>query len=132
MVGYETVLGFATRADILAGAESDATPDPYDASGIIENGVVRFDMKVIAGDALTWLIKVESGDGSNFAEVNVNTSTEGADPVVGEWQTYTFPLSDFADIGLNPTAVDVILIFPAWGTGAGAVYRIDNLVVSPY
>ena len=28
---------------------------------------------------------------------------------------------------LDVSAIDVLMIFPAWGEGEGAVYRIDNL-----
>jgi hypothetical protein len=50
--------------------------------------------------------------------------------VVGVWQTYTFNLSDLSAAGLDVSAIDVVLVFPAWGTGDGAVYRIDNMVIS--
>jgi hypothetical protein len=47
--------------------------------------------------------------------------------VTGEWQTYTFNLSDLAMGGLDLSAIDVVMVFPTWGTGDGAVYRIDNV-----
>jgi hypothetical protein len=51
-------------------------------------------------------------------------------PVTGEWQTYTYSLQDLSVAGLDVSAIDVVLVFPAWGTGDGAVYRIDNVVIS--
>ena len=48
------------------------------------------------------------------------------DPVAGVWQTYTFDLLTLADAGLDLSAIDVVMVFPAWGAGAGAVYRVDN------
>ncbi|MFP3416503.1 hypothetical protein SB773_34260, partial [Bacillus sp. SIMBA_074] len=51
---------------------------------------------------------------------------EGLAPVAGQWQTYTFPLASLAAAGLDVSAIDVVMIFPAWGSGEGAVYRVDN------
>lgn len=62
-----------------------------------------------------WLFKVESVDAASFAEVDLSTSVEQAAPVVGEWQKYTFKLSDLANAGLDVSAIDVLMIFPAWG-----------------
>jgi len=55
---------------------------------------------------------------------------EGVAPVVGEWQTYTFSLQALASAGLDTSAIDVVMIFPAWGAGEGAVYRVDNAVIA--
>jgi beta-glucanase (GH16 family) len=122
-----TVLGFNARAEI------SSTPTVYDASALLTDGYLRFDMKVVTppnnADA-AWLMKIESSGAATFAELNLNTSVEGADPAVGVWQTYTFNLSDLSTAGLDVSAIDVVMVFPAWGTGEGAVYRIDNMVIS--
>ena len=68
---------------------------------------------------------------SDSGELNLNTSNEGQDPVPGEWQTYTFDILTLLDGGLDISQIDVVLIFPAWGAGLGAVYRIDNAVFKP-
>ncbi len=97
------------------------------------NGVVKFDLKVITppNDAsAAWLFKIEANDASTFAELALNKSIEGVDPVVGEWQTYTFPLQTLFDAGLDISGIDVLMFFPAWGTGEGAVYRIDNVAIT--
>lgn len=104
-----------------------------DASAILVNGVVKFDLKVITppNDAsAAWLFKIEANDASTFAELALNKSLEGVDPVVGEWQTYTFPLQTLFDAGLDISGIDVLMFFPAWGTGEGAVYRIDNVAIT--
>jgi hypothetical protein len=125
-----TVLGFSSRVEHLS---DEGTPTPFDASAMVESGSLSFDMNVVAPTAYTdsfWLMKIESAGASTFAELNLNTTVEGVDPVVGQWQTYTYPLSDLQAAGLDLSAIDVVLIFPAWGTGEGAVYRIDNLAIS--
>lgn len=100
----------------------------FDASSILTDGVLEFEMKVVNAPAAetTWLLKVESNGNTSFAEVALNTSTQGQDPVTGEWQTYTFPLLALSDAGLDVSGIDVVMIFPAWGTGEGALYRVDN------
>ena len=122
-----TVMGFNARA------EFSSAPTTFDASAMLADGYLRFDMKVISppnnADA-PWLMKIESAGAATFAELNVNTTVEGADPVTGAWQTYTFNLSDLSSAGLDVSAIDVVMVFPAWGTGEGAVYRIDNMVIS--
>ncbi len=122
-----TVMGFNARA------EFSSAPTTFDASAMLADGYLRFDMKVISppnnADA-AWLMKIESAGAATFAELNVNTTVEGADPVTGAWQTYTFNLSDLSSAGLDVSAIDVVMVFPAWGTGEGAVYRIDNMVIS--
>ena len=118
-----TVLGFNSR---------DAG-EPFNASGMLTNGSLRFEMKVVNPPATdtTWLLKVEADNNSSFAEFPLTASTEGAAPVAGEWQTYTFPLQQLSDAGLDLGNIDVIMIFPAWQTGSGAIYRVDNLTIAP-
>ena len=70
-----------------------------------------------------------SSDAATFAELNLNTSNEGAEPVVGQWQTYTRRLQDLSTAGLDVSAIDVVMVFPAWGTGEGAVYLLDNVMI---
>jgi len=118
----ETVQGFYSRE---AGT-------PFDASALLANGTISFEMKVVTppADGSTWLFKVEAGDAtSNSGEIPLNMSQEGLAPVTGEWQTYTFDLVTLLDAGLDISAIDVIMIFPAWGTGSGAVYRVDNVII---
>jgi beta-glucanase (GH16 family) len=119
-----TVMGFISREG------NTDTPAAFDASAILSNGVVQFDMKVTAmpGDA-AWLFKVESNGGDTAAEVPLLESVEASVPVADQWQTYTFNLSDLADSGLDVSAIDVLMIFPAWGAGDGAIYRVDNFKI---
>ena len=127
-----TVLGFSTRSDHFPdGFTGDSSP--FDASLLVDlNGTLSFDMKVVTVPpaASAWILKVEAGDGGpNTGDINLSSSTEGAEPVAGEWQTYTFPLSVLQDAGLDLSAIDVVMIFPAWGTGEGAEYLVSNLAI---
>jgi len=119
-----TVMGFISRAD------NTDTPAPFDATGILANGVIQFEMKVVAmpSDSSTpWLFKVEADNAASAVELPLSDSQEGAPPTLDVWQTYTFKLSDLADAGLDASAIDVLMIFPAWGSGEGAIYNIDNV-----
>ncbi|GEA08669.1 hypothetical protein KUL42_34300 [Alteromonas sp. KUL42] len=119
-----TVMGFITRP------ASGGGNTPFDATALTDGGLLQFDMRVVNApnnaDA-TWLFKVESNDASTAVELPLTESVEGQAPVEGEWQTYTFPFSDLQARGLDVSAIDVIMVFPAWGTGEGAVYRLDNV-----
>lgn len=126
-----TVNGFISREAFIT--DENGVASPYDASAMLEDGYVRFDMQITSLPATPdapWLFKIESDEGSSAVEMNLNMSTEGVEPVVGEWQTFTFPLQALADAGLNVSLIDVIMIFPAWGQGEGAVYRVDTVEIT--
>jgi hypothetical protein len=104
----------------------------YDAAAAVASGVVRFEMKLVSAPSdptSVWKFKIESGDATTAVELNLSDSQEGVAPVVGQWQTYTFPLQTLADAGLDASAIDVVMVFPAWGTGNGAVFRLDNALI---
>ena len=116
-----TVNGFISREEFIT--DPSGAPSPFDASGILEQGAVSFMMKVDSAPAnpdSTWMFKIESVGAATAFEMPLNTSTEGVDPVVGQWQTFTFPISTMAEAGLDISALDVVMIFPAWATGTGA------------
>ena len=117
-----TVMGFLASDDVY-----------YDASSLLANGIVTFDMKVVTAPndaSASWLFKIESGDADTAVELALSASQEGAEPVVGQWQTFSFSLQSLFDAGLDISAIDVLMVFPAWGTGDGAVYRIDNVAIT--
>lgn len=131
MIGADpTVMGFTTRAEFLTAP--DAKTSPFDATGILANGVIQFDLKVVTmpnDSSAVWMFKVEAGNGSTQAELALSASVEGTEPVEGQWQTYTYKLSDLANAGLDVSVIDVLMMFPAWGTGDGAIYRVDNVKI---
>ncbi|MFT5635714.1 MAG: hypothetical protein ACI89T_001168, partial [Cognaticolwellia sp.] len=117
-----TVMGFLANEAVY-----------YDASGIQQNGVVKFDMKMVSAPndaSAVWKFKIEAGDTTSAVEMDLTASQEGAAPVLGQWQTYTYSLVDLFDAGLDTSEIDVIMVFPAWGTGDGAVYRLDNVAIT--
>ncbi len=121
-----TVMGFISREG------NTDTPSPFDATGILANGVIQFDMKIVEmpnDPSAAWLFKVEADNAATAVELPLSESVEGVSPVANQWQTYTFKLADLADAGLDVSAIDVLMIFPAWGMGDGAVYRVDNVKI---
>ncbi len=111
----------------------DARPGKVsvDVTGIEAEGVIRFDMKVTSMPADTnaqWFLKLESSESSTGADILLNDSNEGVLPALDQWQTYTFPISTFVNKGLDVSAIDVFMLFPSWGAGKGAVYRVDNIM----
>jgi beta-glucanase (GH16 family) len=116
----ETVSGFTF---------GDATgPQSADLSAYA-GGTLEFDAMVVSaptsgGD--TWLLKVESENAAVFVEIPLSASEEGVAPVVGQWQHYTFPL-DTTLGAIDLSTVQVVLVFPPWGTSAGGVIQLDNV-----
>ena len=105
----------------------------FDASAILESGVVQFDMKVVSAPSdidAQWLFKIESIGASSAVELALLDSVEGQTPTTGQWQTYTFPLQQLFDAGLDISALNVVMVFPSWGMGNGTQYRIDNVIIA--
>ncbi len=118
-----TVQGFTSRdTDGAAGGM------PFDASSFADGGFLTFELKLVTQATLgprDWLIKLENPGGGTFAELPLTSA-----PVVGEWKTYTYSLAALAAGGLNLSNIDLFMFFPAFGAdSAGAVYRIDNVLI---
>lgn len=126
-----TVNGFISRKEFIK--DPAVSPTPFDASPLAATGTLSFAMKAVSmptNAGAAWKLKVESNNGATAVELDVTSSNEGKAPAVGVWQTYTFPLKKLADAGLDLSAIDVVMIFPAWGAGAGAVYQVDDLKIA--
>jgi hypothetical protein len=121
-----SVAGFSGRP-----SETDVGM-PFDASNLISTGTLSFDLKLetapISAPA-DWFLKIE---GAGNVEVNLSTSDEGhVTPVVDTWLTYTFPLSALdAAGGLDMSTINLFMVFPAYNDANGAVYLIDNFVIT--
>ncbi len=119
---YGQVTQFTINGDTVVGFNARDAVDGV-AFNTPAGTTLEFDLKVTAmptaGDT-NWMLKLEGG---GVAEVNLNTSAEGQAPMLDTWVHYTF---NVADLGL--TNVNLIMMFPAWGTGDGAEFSIDNVV----
>lgn len=134
---YEFVVGASPTVNGFISRSAFVTPpgvaSPFDASPLKDKGSISFDMLVVsppANPGSSWLFKVESNENSSAVELPLTASSEGVAPVTGQWQSYTFPLSMLDAAGLDLSAIDVVMIFPAWGSGEGAVYRVTNVKIS--
>ena len=129
-----TVFGFITRSEFLSPDPTvGASASPHNALGMIENGYVTFDLKVTSAplDAdAEWNFKIEADGNSGSSNEWAALLTEFGDaPIVDEWMTYQIPLQAVADAGVDLTLLDVIMVFPTWGMGDGAVFRMDNVAI---
>lgn len=102
-----------------------------DMSAYEDTGTFEFDLKVITAPVGTdeWYIKIEGdngtrGDYSIFMDNGDHSAIE-----VGTWKHFSFSLRDLA--GLDLTAINNVMLFPAWGENAGAVYQLDNVAFYP-
>jgi beta-glucanase (GH16 family) len=122
-INGSTVVGFTSR---MPEADNGV---PYDASGIEAMGTFEFDLKMTTSPGVTdWKLKFESVGVATEAEVSLSSSIEGhASPLINVWQHYSFNLSVLAAMGLDLSNIDLVTIFPEYGSGDGAVYRIDNV-----
>jgi len=122
-----TVVGFTSRAPFASGGV------PYDASGVVNTATLEFDLKMTAlptTGATDWRLKVESPAAATEAVVSLTSSLEGhLAPELDTWQHYSFNLADLATLGLDASAIDLVLVFPEFGTGDGAAFRLDNVKI---
>ncbi|OUS29862.1 hypothetical protein A9Q98_05590 [Thalassotalea sp. 42_200_T64] len=113
------VAGFSTKFS--------TTPSLYDGSPLLTTGLLEFDLKLVSppiNASTAWWLKVEQGD--QTSEVSAAIAT----PIIGEWQHYSISLQTLYDSGLELNGIDTIMMFPAWGLGDGAVYRVDNVTIT--
>ena len=128
-----TVFGFVTRSAFLSSdPTSPSRATPHNALGMIDGGYVTFDLKVTSAPAnpdSVWKFKIEADEAAGGAW-EADLTTFGPEPVVGEWATYRVPLQDVADNGVDISLLDIIMVFPAWQTGDGAIFRMDNVAIA--
>ncbi|GAB7220670.1 carbohydrate binding domain-containing protein [Vibrio comitans] len=115
-----TVVGFNSRE--MDGAVGGS---PVDVMAWKDTGTVSFDLKLTNDNgAMDWKFKVESVGGAPL-ELSLPEV-----PTLDVWKRFTFNLSDLAEQGVNLSAIDLLMMFPAWGTGDGASYVVDNVQFS--
>jgi len=129
---HGAVTAFSIDADTTVGYLTSA---PLDISNITTTGTLDFDLKVVTaptadgvttGEAVptSWVLKFESNGGAYAGGEEIEIVLN--DLVVGTWKSISHPLNDLGTLDI--TKIDKVLIFPAWGDGAGSTYYVDNLV----
>ena len=114
----------------VAGFEANPAIDLSAYAG----GTLEFDLYLDTAPTNTsgqWLLKIEGNNAATPVEVPLTTSVEGVAPPLGEWQHYTFNLDDLTALGFNLSSMKLVMVFPTWGTGDGAVVRLDNVQFNP-
>ena len=113
----------AGHAGLVVGSPAN---NPVDLSGYI-SGNLSFDIKIKSAGSKNlsggFFVKLESG-GANSGELRIPEIR--AD---GDWEEVNFEVAYFVESGaINLSSVTVpIVFFPAFQTGAGLVYQIDNI-----
>lgn len=124
------VAGFSGRATENMGVAGT----PIDISAIVDTATISFDLKMLAAPnsgSDTWFLKLEDTGTGSSAEIDLNTSNEGhTTPVLDTWLSYSFKVSDINAGSLDFSAIDLIMIFPQWGTNGSANYLVDNFVIT--
>ena len=126
--GAVAELSFTGAGGTVSGFLYGGDPDADTSLDVSAYNKLEFDARVVShpnSGSDTWLIKIESAEASLFEEVNLNTSVEGVSPAEGEWQHYTFNLADLPSVDWS--TLQIIMIFPPWGTAQGALIQIDNV-----
>ena len=118
--GY--VLEVTHSADSIHAGLFLQTPDPIDLSAYANGGLLSFDIKVITGNT----------DGISAKIDCVYPCTSGDIPLSldspGQWQSFTWSVSDLVDRGLDLTRINTgLVITPAYADSANVVYRLDNV-----
>ncbi|MCV2884549.1 family 16 glycosylhydrolase [Aestuariibacter sp. AA17] len=104
---------------------------PHDLSGIM-TGYLTFSVNILTqphDQSAQWRLKLEGRDGS-FAEVLLSDNLDGIQPIVGQWQTYRFSLSQLHNAGVNLSRLHLVLLFPDWGKAQGGKYRLNDVAFS--
>ena len=116
-----TYLSDAGHAGLVVGPTAAVDLSDY------AEGSLSFDIKIIDDGAANlssgFLVKVESGS-ANSGELPVPGIN-----ATGEWESVTFAVSSLTASGaLNLSGITAPMVFfPAFQTGAGLVYKIDNV-----
>ena len=116
-----TYLSDAGHAGLVVGPTAAVDLSDY------AEGSLSFDIKIIDDGAANlsggFLVKVESGS-ANSGELPVPGIN-----ATGEWESVTFAMSSLIASGaLNLSGITAPMVFfPAFQTGAGLVYKIDNV-----
>ncbi|MGI9237405.1 MAG: family 16 glycosylhydrolase [Woeseiaceae bacterium] len=101
------------------------------AGGTLEFDVYLESAPSGASGSGNWWLKTEGPGQSAVVELPITASSEGVEPPVGAWQHYTFDLDTMVSNGFSLDATKLVMIFPTWSTGDGAVVQLDNVMFVP-
>jgi beta-glucanase (GH16 family) len=114
----------------VAGFEAVPAVDIGDFAG----GTLEFDMYLVSeptAGASNWWLKTEAPGETAVVEVPITASAEAVEPPLGAWQHYTFSLDTLVSQGFDLNSLRLVMIFPTWSTGDGAVVQLDNVIFVP-
>ena len=99
----------------------------------MSGGTLSFDLKILSEpDGTAWNLIVDCSYPCNSGDVPLSANVEGTQPVIGEWQSYTFNVDDLVNregSSLDLSRVHLpALIMPSWTNQTGAAYLLDNVV----
>ena len=120
-----SVVGFTSRQD------QGGSGYTFDASSLAINGAIEFDIKLIdppENPNAPWYLKIESNGGTNLGGTAVDFRLPEP-PIQGQWKNYSVSMNTLLQQGLDISAIDIALIFPQWGQGDGAKFRVDNMII---
>ena len=120
-----SVVGFTVRQD------QGGSGYPFDASSLAITGAIEFDLKLIdlpENPNAPWYLKIESNGGTNLGGTAVDYRLPES-PVQDQWTRYSVSMNSLLQQGLDISAIDIALIFPQWGQGDGAKFRVDNMII---
>jgi hypothetical protein len=122
---------YNTSINTVAGFWADPIADLSGVAG----GTLEFDVYLAAEPDDTsgeWWLKIEGPAAAINVEVPLTASDEGVEPPLGSWQHYTFDLDTLEGTGSwSLSSTKYLMVFPTWGTGEGAVVRLDNVRFVP-
>jgi len=116
--------------------EVNAIAEGVDLTGLA-GGTLEFDVflgtapSATAPDPGEWFLKLEGPSATPATEVSLTASAEGVQPPVGMWQHYTFDVDTLIMMGFDFSITKLVMVFPTWGTGNGAVVWLDNVKFVP-
>lgn len=126
---HGNVVAFNYSTDTTVTFFQSSTPSDLSAWA---GGTIEFDLFVEAEpENAEWMMKVDCEFPCGTGDVPLESSIEGVAPTLGAWQHFTFNLNDLVELGLELSHIDTpLVIFPAWGNQNGAIFRVDNIVLT--
>ncbi|WP_440876576.1 glycosyl hydrolase [Thalassotalea sp. PLHSN55] len=102
-----------------------------------QNGKISFDLRVVEQPSgiTGWAMKIDCGWPCGTGDVALTDSVEGASPTVGNWQTFTFNVSDLMVLnGDNALTIDyvtspLVIVPQPWSNEqVGVILQLDNII----